>query len=150
MEPLPRATAADPTDSSGVESAIIAALLADAALTALMPDGVYFDEADENSQRFVLVSLVDAQDVAIFGQRAYEDALYLVKAVALSTSGGDVRAAALRIDAVLEDCVLTVPGYTWMGMARDRRVRMTEVDDADAAIRWYHRGGRYRVQVGRV
>ena len=81
----------------------------------------------------------------MLGGCAYEDALYLVKVVALG-SGVDVKAAAARIHTLLEDQVLTVSGYTHMVMHRESRIRMTEVDQADASIRWQHRGGRYRVQ----
>jgi hypothetical protein len=134
-------------DSSEVDNALVAKLLADAPLMALMPDGVFFDEAAPGLQRFVIVSLVEEHDEAHFGGRAYEDATYLVKAVALSTSGGNVKGAAARIDALLEDGTLTVPGYSHMTMHRLERIRITEVDEIDASIRWQHRGGRYRVMV---
>jgi hypothetical protein len=136
-----------PGDSSAVDAAIVAALLSDATLSSLMPDGVFIDEANPNAKRFVVVSLIDHRDVAAFGGRAYEDALYLVKAVAINTSGSDVKAAAARIDAVLEDEILTAPGYVWMTGHRESRIRSTEVDEVDRSIRWQHRGGRYRVQV---
>jgi len=134
------------SDSSDIDAAISARLLGDATLMALMPDGVFFDEAAQNAQKFVLISLLDEHDEPIFGARGYEDALYLVKAVALSSSGANVKAAAARIDALLEDQPLTVAGYTWMTVHRETRVRMAEVDDVDPSIRWQHRGGHYRVQ----
>jgi hypothetical protein len=130
-----------------VDAALVAKLGADTTLLALMPNGVYVDEAPPGSTRFVLVSLVDEDDVAEFGRRAIEDALFLVKAVALSTTSANIRAAAARIDTLLEDGTLSVPGYTFAVMHRESRLRMTEVDDVDASIRWHHRGGRYRVQV---
>ena len=139
-----------PPDSSEIDAAIVAKLLADPALTAMMPDGVFIDAANQDSQRFVIVSLLAEDDVASFGRRAYENATYLVKAVALSTSGGNVKGAAARIDALLEDQPLVAPGYQWMTMHRDERVRYTEVDDADPSIRWQHRGGHYRVQMTAV
>lgn len=143
-----------PPDSSEIDAALVATLLGDAALMALLPDGVYFDVARPGAQRFVLVSLVAEEDVGQFGGRAYEDALYLVKAVALGTSGADVKTAAARLDALLEDQPLAVtpgspagvPGYAWMTCHREARVRYTEVDDLDPSIRWQHRGGHYRVQ----
>lgn len=134
------------SDSSDIDNAVIAKLGADATLLALMPNGVYYDEAPAGSTRFVIVSLIDEVDVPVFGGRAYEDALYLVKAVALSTSNADMKAAAARIDAVLEDAVLAVAGYTPMVLCRETRLRVTEVDDLDESIRWQHRGGHYRVQ----
>lgn len=134
-------------DSSAIDAAVIALLQADATLSALVPDGVWMDEAAEGSKRFVVVALLDEVDVGQFGGRAYEDTLYVVKAVMLSTAGGNIRQAAARIDELLEDQPLTVSGYGWMTMHRENRVRLTEVDDVNAAIRWHHRGGHYRVQM---
>lgn len=134
-------------DSSAVDNAIVAKLGGDTALLALMPNGAYMDEAPQGSTRFVIVSLVDAVDHPQFGGRAFEDALYLVKAVALSTTNADIKAAAARIDALLDYGTLTVTGYSLMAMRREERVRFQEVDEVDAAIRWQHRGGRYRVMV---
>jgi hypothetical protein len=137
-------------DSSEIDAALVAKLGADTALLALMPNGVYVDEAPPGMTRFVIVSLVEAHDVAEFGRRAIEDAVYLVKAVALSTANANIRAAAARIDALLEDGVLTVAGYTHMAMHRVERVRATEVIDVDSSLRWQHRGGRYQVVVATV
>jgi len=136
------------SDSSAVDAALVAKLLGDSVLMALMPDGIYLDEAAPGLTRFVIVSLIAESDGLMFGSRAYEDALYLVKAVALSTSGGNVRAAAARIDSLLEFGTLTVPGYSLMTLRREERVTpQTEIDQVDRSIRWQHRGGRYRVMV---
>jgi len=62
-------------------------------------------------------------------------------------AASNVRSAAARIDALLEDTTLTVSGYTTFEVSRESRIRITEVDDADPTIRWYHRGGQYRVQM---
>jgi len=134
-------------DSSAIDAALVAWLQADAALSALLPDGVWIDEAGEGSTRFAIVALLDEHDVPVFGGRAYEDTLFVVKAVMLSTAGGDIQAAAARIDELLDDQPLTVAGYGWMTMHREARMRLTEVDDVNAAIRWHHRGGHYRVQM---
>lgn len=134
-----------PSDSSDVDNALVAKLGADSTLLALMPNGVYWDEAPQGSTRFVIVSLVDERDEAMFGARAFEDALYLVEARVLSTSGGNVKDAAARIDALLENATLAVAGYKVMVIQREERIRLTEVDDVDESIRWQRRGGRYRV-----
>lgn len=133
-------------DSSLIDNALIAKLGADATLLGYCPNGVYWDEAPPGATRFVIVSFITEIDEAQFGGRAYEDALYLVKAVMLSTAGGNIQAAAARIDALLEDGTLTVSGYSHMVMHRESRIRITEVDDEDPSIRWFHRGGQYRVQ----
>lgn len=135
-------------DSSDIDAAIVVKLGADAALLALCPNGVYVDEAPAGATRFVIVSLIDEADEAVFGGRAIEDAVYLVEARMLSTvSGANIKGAAARIDALLESQPLTVAGYTWMTMHRESRIRLTEVDDQDSTIRWYRRGGNYRVQM---
>ncbi len=133
-------------DSSLIDNALVAKLGADTTLLAICTNGVYWDEAPPGSTKFVIVSLVDEIDEPVFGGRAYEDALYLVKAVSLSTAGANMQAAAARIETLLNDQTLTVSGYTHMVMHRESRVRLTEVDEVDASIRWFHRGGHYRVQ----
>jgi hypothetical protein len=133
-------------DSSAIDNAIVGVLLADPTLAALMPDGVYFGVGKPKAGRFVIVSLIDAIDEPVFGRRGYEDVLYLIKAVALASTGGDVRAAAHRIDELLEDQPLTIPGYVHMGTCREARIRYPETDEVDDTIRWQHRGGHYRVQ----
>jgi hypothetical protein len=142
------------SDSSDIENAVIAKLAADAPLTALMPDGVFFEVAPAGRTRFVIVSLVESHDERVFGGRAVEDVLLLVKAVALSTVTANIKAAAARVDELLDPqppaapATLTAAGYSLMAMYRDPdlpRIRLTEEDDDDATIRWFHRGGHYRV-----
>lgn len=134
-------------DSSDIDQALVNKLAADATLMALCPQGVFVDEAPAGSMRFVIVSLDDEADEGVFGGRAIEDGLYAVEARMLSTAGGNVKAAAARIDVLLDDQPLTVADYTWMTCHRESRIRLTEVDDADPSIRWLRRGGRYRVQM---
>ena len=135
-------------DSSDIDAALVVKLAADAALLALCPNGVYVDEAPPGSTRFVIVSLVEESDEGKFGGRAFEDALFQVEARMLSTvAGANPKAAAARIDVLLEDQPLTVAGYTYMTLHRESRIRMTEVDEADPSIRWYRRGGNYRCQM---
>lgn len=133
-------------DSSDIDNALMAMLGADTTLLGLMPNGVYWDVAPPKSTQFVIVSLDDEADGRMFEGRAFEDAVYLVKCVELSTvTTKNSKAAAARIDALLEGQPLTVAGYAFMALYREGRVRQTEIDDADPTIRWMHRGGRYRV-----
>ena len=141
---MTRATALP--DVLEIDNAVIHVLLTDPTLAGLMPDGVYWDVAKPKAKRFVSVSRVEATDEPVFGSRAYEDVLYLVKAVVLESTGGDVGAAARRIDALLEDQPLTIPGFVHMVTYREEPIRYTEVDEVDDTIRWQHRGGHYRVQ----
>jgi hypothetical protein len=134
-------------DSSEVEAALVAKLSGDGALTALAADGVYMDEAPSGKTKFVIVSLVDETDESQFGGRAFEDATYRVTYRERSTSGVNAKAAAARIDALLDNQPLTVTGYTLMAMRREKRLRFTEVDEIDPSLRWQHRGGEYAVVV---
>lgn len=141
--------------SAEVDTALVAKLAQDAALTALLPNGVYMDEAPPGSTRFVIVSLADHHDVPVFGGRALESSLYLVKAVALSTAitPANAKAAEARIDALLDPlpplppATLEIPGYTFSAMYREERLRKLEPDEKDPSLRWAHRGGWYRVEV---
>lgn len=135
-------------DSSDIENALVTKLGGDATLLSLCPNGVYMDEAPAGSTRFVIVALVDEVDEGTFGARAIEDGLYQVEARMLSTvAGANIKAAAARIDALLEQGTLTVAGYSLMALFRESRIRMTEVDEDDSSIRWYRRGGNYRLVV---
>jgi hypothetical protein len=133
-------------DSSDVDGAIVAVLLADTTLMGYCPDGVFFDEANPGAQRFVIVSLVDETDEVDYAGRCYEDALYLVKAVELSSVSSNIKAAAKRIDALLDRVLLPPPAnYTEISIVREQRIRDRETDDINTSIRWDHRGGYYRV-----
>jgi len=149
-------------DSSEIDTALVAKLGADPELMRLMVHGAYFDEAPARSTRHVIVSIVDAHDEPKFGEgaRAYEDVIYQVKAVGLSVVQGDtdpwgqpavplppgvMKAAAARIEALLNGGDLTITGYQLLVMRRVGRVRMTQTERDDPSIRWHHRGGRYQV-----
>lgn len=136
------------SDSGAIDNALLAKLGADSALLAFVPDSVYLDEADADAKRFVIVSLVEETDERRFEGRSHEDARYMVKAVGLSTvtTRANIREAAARIDALLDGGTLTVPGYGLMAMYRESRLTpQVEVDDVNTEIRWFHRGGIYRV-----
>ena len=137
-------------DSSDIDNAIVLKLASDATLTALLQSGaaVFVDEAKSGSTKFVIVSLVSEVDVPQFGGRSFEDALYLVEVRMLatpSTAVGNIKAAAARVDALLDGGTLTVAGYTLMVMRREERFRTLERDEADESITWHRRGGHYRI-----
>lgn len=132
-------------NSGDIDAALIARLAQDPQLRALLPDGVFFDLAPPGSMRFVLLSLVVEQDWQQFLTRALEETLYQVEARALSTTNTDMKAAAYRIDQLLDNQPLTVAGYASLAMFRESRIRLTEADDVDPDVRWYRRGGEYRL-----
>ena len=141
------------SDSSAVDNALVDKLRDDAALMALLPDGVYFGRADEGLTKFVVVTIATADDEHMFLGRAFEDINYLVKAVVLNDTDGVARAAAARIDELLDPqppaprATLNVEGYRLMTMRRIDRVRYPDPDPNDPSIVWQHRGGHYQVVV---
>jgi hypothetical protein len=134
------------SDTSAILNALVAKLGSDPELLALVPDNVHEDMGPPYAKRFVVVSHIITTDQSVMHQgRVIEDGLYLVEARVLNGSGGDVRAAAARIDALLEDKALDVPGYRVTALFREEFLRGTEIDEVDPTIIWKRRGGRYRV-----
>ena len=135
-------------ETGAIREALIDLLQGDAALMAVMPDGVYYDAGPPNATRLVVVSLISGVDAPGFDGRAFEDLLYQVKAVALTTvanANADARTAAARIDELLERGTLVAEGYTPMVAQRVEPLDEVEVDDLDPTIRWFHRGGTYQL-----
>lgn len=136
-------------DSGEIDNAIVDVLSADAELMALVPDGVYFDEAPQGMENFAIVSMVEGLTLAQMGaateRRAAENNQYIVKVVMLSGSSANARTAAARIDQLLEDQTIPIDGFTCLSIARTDRIRDTEPDAVDPSIRWQHRGGYYRI-----
>ncbi len=133
-----------PAQSSAIDRALLALLAGDTTLMALAPDGVYWDEAKPQAKRFVIVSLLSEVDGYMQGGRAWEDGLYLVKAVTLGAAATAIDAAD-RIDLLLEGAQLIATGYTPMVTMGEERIRHTEVDEADDSVRWFHIGRHYRI-----
>lgn len=140
-------------DSSAVDTAVITTLAQDATLAALLPGGVHFGLAPQGKTAFALVTIDETADVAVFAEapakrRAIEAITYAVQAVVQTSATAPATQAAARIDALLEDQPLTVPGYGWLSTVRVERIRDPgELDPNDKSIRWQHHGGRYRVHV---
>jgi hypothetical protein len=135
---------------AAVDAALVAVLAADAALTALVPDGVYLDvapAAKPPKTRFVIVQLQTHTDTEGFRAPIYEECRYRITARILSPTAADADAAAYRIHTLLETTVLAVAGYTHMATLRADRVRVLDVDAIDPDIRWQVSGGDYEVFV---
>jgi hypothetical protein len=136
-----------PSDSSEVDTALVAKLAGDGALMALMPGGVAWDVATAGATKFVIVSQVEHEDHPVMPNRTgWERFVYLVKAVTNGPSGTEVRQAAARIQALLQHGTLTPVGYALIAMQRTMRIRYLEIDEATDQ-RWQHRGGHYEVLV---
>jgi hypothetical protein len=140
-------------DSSAVDTALISTLASDATLAALLPGGVHFGIAPQGKTSFALVTIDETADIGVFAEapaarRAIESITYAVQAVVLTSTMDPATDAAARIDALLQDQPLTVPGYGWLSTVRVERIRDPgELEPGNTSRRWQHHGGRYRVQV---
>lgn len=133
-----------------VTIALLQILQQDTALRLLLPNGVWFAEAPPGSTRFGILQLVSSAEVPMFGGSAYKDAIYLVEARALMTSGADVEQAFARITTLLTDTELSIPGYGAMLVQFEEEIETVEVDDIDPSIRWNRCGGHLHVMVASV
>jgi hypothetical protein len=136
-------------DSAAIDAAVVAYLRGDAALLALLPDGVYLDDAPQDSERYALVRVIEAMDESTFDGRGFELVTYEVAAIGMSRAidGGTLADAAARIDVVLEGAQVPVSGYPGPAtVARIGRLRGAfDLEDDDRSVRWFRRGGVYQV-----
>jgi hypothetical protein len=136
-------------DAGLVDAAVVEVLANDAALTALCPDGVYWDVRPGGSPApgaFVIVSHFDFRVAPGFGASLYERLLYWVVARIMAPSKVPARQAAARIDALLDGQILdlTAAGYTAMACTRVNRRADTDVDPVNKAT-WHYHGGLYEL-----
>lgn len=138
-------------NAGAITAALLEKVRGDAPLAALMPDGAWHKVAPMGATRFVIVAAIPPlTHVPMFGGVAYVEGLFLVEARALSTSDGDVYAAADRLAACLEGGDLTMATLAVMTMHCEEELEDVEVDEVDPSIRWNRCGGLYRVQAAPV
>jgi len=130
-------------DSADLDDAIVAILVNDATLAGLLPDGVWIGAAKPGAVRYGLILLPATADLAMFTGRAFEEVTYTVLAVVCSTTGSTGKAAAARIDALLQGAQPVVAGFAPAVVQRTRRHRRPDRDADDPSIRWDVRGGDY-------
>jgi hypothetical protein len=136
--------------SGDIDAALVAKLLADGTLMALMTDGVYYDIAVSGKTKFVIVKLMAHTVTRMFNGKAFEAPVYLVKAVAFGTGTVTTKTAAARIDVLLDGAsgeggTMTVTGYGTARTALEEYVRYAEADPENSDARWQHQGGMYSV-----
>lgn len=134
-----------------LETAIFSKLTGASSLTALLNAGtasVYHRQAPENADPpYVIFGKQARTPVRVVGGGAvaWEDALYLVKAVDASPSALNAGSIASRIDETLDRASLSVTGYTSLACHRDSDVDYVENAPGGQVIQ--HRGALYRIQV---
>lgn len=131
--------------TADIDLALLAKVSSDAALKALMPDGVWWDISPSGKTRIVIIKLMHHETVDQFNGCAFESPLYLIKAVEYATSPANVINAAKRIDALLNNQPLTVAGYGVSAVQYQEYVHYAEPDSANPDARWQHCGAMYLI-----
>ena len=130
-------------------SAIFAKLTGASALTTLLSAGtasVFRSLAPEEAATPYVVYNAQSPSVPVrtMGGVAYDNALYLVKAVTESHSAVSAGQIAAQIITALDPAPLTLTGYTHMRCSREQDVDYEEL--APGGKRFQHRGAVFRVQ----
>lgn len=136
--------------ANAIDAAIYSKLTASAALTSLTSGGtanpgVYQWLAPENADPPYVIYNVQSPSVprrTMGTAVAFEDTVYLVKAVTQEPSAKLAGSILARIDEALNDQPLTIGGYTHLYLRRESGVEFPEVSDG---LRYMHRGGLYRL-----
>ena len=130
-----------------LDAAIYTKLTGAAALTGLLSAGtasVFQTLAPENENPpYVVFHKQSNVPAYTFGGVAFENALYLVKAVTQEPSAKTAGSVASQINAALQDAALTIDGYTHMYLRRETDIEFVEVESGQVI---HHRGALFRVQ----
>lgn len=129
-----------------LDQAIHGALVGDATLTGQLAAGtasVFYGSADRQSDP-PLVTFAEASGVPAYtlGARAWEDFVYVVKAITEGESFALAKTLRDRIDEILSDATLTVSGHENLYLRRESSIEM--VEDAGGR-RFNHAAGQFRI-----
>jgi hypothetical protein len=131
-----------------VDAVLVEVLNSDPVLTALCPDGAWWQLGPAGLRAFVTVSIADGTETpALDRDTLYERTIYVVKAVVAGAGNTTSEDAAQRIHELLHHAELDLSpaGYTAMVCRRIEPVNYTEIDPAEKSARWQHRGGQYEL-----
>lgn len=135
-----------------LDAALYTALKQDAPLTGLLADppggleaSVYEGLAPQGSRPpYVIFSEQTTTRAYAHAGRAWDRAIYLVKAVTEGPSAGLAGEIAAAIDELLDDGTLAIAGHAQLCMRHIENVRYREVADGKQHV---HRGALYRIHV---
>lgn|SRR5262249_19984737 len=134
-----------------LDGAVIAALQADAALTAIATDGVWYGNgAMVTARRFVTIMRMQGHVEPEFDPiAAYYDLPYQIRCVLQTKSTTDVNTAAERIHAVLNrnEPAIVATGFRTLYCELEFPIRYDQIDTSNPDIHWQHAGGQYRLWV---
>jgi hypothetical protein len=126
---------------------LVAYLQGDAALTSLVPGGVWEDPAPaDRSSRFCVLAFQTSSDQVCGGGSRVTEFYYLAKIVGEAEDIAGIRLAAMRLDALLHFGPLIqewLPGYNVLSAQRIEAVAYPDPEPS-TGIRYMHRGGQYR------
>lgn len=131
-------------EAASAEEYLYATLHGDATLAALVPNGIWNTQADEDTPYPIVVfQLMSALDTSAVGaNRIWTDMVYLVKAIGQTADPGALDPIAARIDALLHRASGSASDGTVWAIVREQVIRMPE----NVAGRFYrHSGGMYRI-----
>lgn len=128
---------------SALRDAIVLHLQADSNVTDLATGGIYPGLPPEADQQFPFISVTAHKAPAAnwaFQQVAFEDAVYLVKAIDRSTSSKVVSDINAAVRASLNLATLTITGYSSMGVMWIGDVQYDDLEDTE---QFQYEGGLY-------
>lgn len=137
--------------STAVRRAIYGKLAGDTTLNNLLavpPAGysksLYHQQAPDNAAfPFVVVSKQSGRPTEAFSApSAFENDVWLIKAIDRSPSADTAEAVAARIQALLNDATLSISGGTLLYLRRQSDVEYPEVTDG---VQYKHAGALYRL-----
>ncbi len=131
-----------------LETEIFELLTGDATLTGLLnnPESVYYGRGPEGvDPPYVVFQQLSSVPQYVLTKVAFENMIYLVKAVTLGPSsklGGQIRD---RFEELLQDAALSVAGYKTMKLRRESAIDYPE--SVPGGQEYRHRGSTFRVQL---
>lgn len=136
-------------NDNAVKAALTARLAGDATLTGLLGAGtaaIHDTLAPQGSDPpYVIFQKQDGQASYTFGQRVWDDQLYVIKAVTDGASAVTAGSITKRVDELLTDLPLTVTGHTNHVLRRRRDIEYVETLDGGGRVR--HHGAIFEVVI---
>ena len=128
---------------SALLNAIVQHLQADAAVMAVADD-VYPKLPPEGAEYPLITVMAQSAPAAerTFGRVAFEDAVYLVKAIDQDSSPKTAHDLNALIRTSLDRATITISGYTSLGISWERDIDYTEEFNGQT---YQHEGGLYRL-----
>jgi hypothetical protein len=127
-------------------SALYARLAGDSTLTSLGCTGIYYVTAPQTaSAPYLTIQLADSNDTRVFGAKATEREVWVVKGWDHGNSHKRATQMVERVDALLDEYDLVVGGGT--AMCCRRLGRLPDLTEDDNGVLYRQAGARYEIEV---